>query len=108
MSILLVLDLGLSVGGGFRIVYRTWQVTVIARFNVNSMQLRDDLLQKYVCYNLCVCILNISGSSYDVVKTYEKKHHFVSDFIQGPYNYDLFDDYCLWLSEGLLASHMNK
>ena len=65
-------------------------------------------MRKYVCFNLCVCILNILGSSYDMVKTYEKKHPFVTDFIQGPYNYDLFDDYCLWLSEGLLASHMNK
>ena len=65
-------------------------------------------MRKYVCYNLCVCILNISGSSYDVVKTYEKKHPFVSDFIRGLYNYDLFDNYAMWIHEGLLVRNMNK
>ncbi|XP_069148153.1 uncharacterized protein [Solanum lycopersicum] len=61
-----------------------------------------------ICSPYSTNIGSSSGSSYDVVKTYEKKHPFVSDFIQGPYNYNLFDDYCLWLSKGLLASHMNK
>ncbi|KAH0635135.1 hypothetical protein KY284_037921 [Solanum tuberosum] len=49
-----------------------------------------------------------SGSSSNVVKIYEKKHPFVSNFIRGPYNYDLFDDYAMWLREGLLVRHMNK
>ncbi|KAG5581596.1 hypothetical protein H5410_052223 [Solanum commersonii] len=49
-----------------------------------------------------------SGSSSNVVKIYEKKHPFVSDFIRGPYNYDLFDDYAMLLREGLLVRHMNK
>ncbi|KAL3359111.1 hypothetical protein AABB24_015928 [Solanum stoloniferum] len=49
-----------------------------------------------------------SGSSSNVVKIYEKKHPFVSDFIRGPYNYDLFDDYAMWLREGLLVRHINK
>ncbi|XP_049379752.1 uncharacterized protein LOC125844486 [Solanum stenotomum] len=49
-----------------------------------------------------------SGSSSTVVKIYEKKHPFVSDFIRGPFNYDLFDDYTMWLRERLLVRHMNK
>ncbi|KAH0751193.1 hypothetical protein KY290_030425 [Solanum tuberosum] len=49
-----------------------------------------------------------SGSSSNVVKIYEKKHPVVSNFIRGPYNYDLFDDYAMWVREGLLVRHMNN
>ncbi|XP_027767940.1 uncharacterized protein LOC114074281 [Solanum pennellii] len=45
---------------------------------------------RLICSPYSTNIGSSFGRSYDVVKTYEKKHHFVSDFIQGPYNYDLF------------------
>ncbi|WMV54963.1 hypothetical protein MTR67_048348 [Solanum verrucosum] len=35
-------------------------------------------------------------------------HPFVTDFIRGPHNYDVFEDYAMWLREGLLVKHTHK
>ncbi|XP_049357106.1 uncharacterized protein LOC125821777 [Solanum verrucosum] len=43
-----------------------------------------------------------SGSSLIVNKIHEKIHPFVTDSIRGPHNYDVFEDYAMWLREGLL------
>jgi len=94
----------------FLLLYVLPPPSLLFFFNIHdfSCKIDEEISREYVCYNLCVCIHKISGSSSNVVKIYEKKHSFVSDFIRGPYNYDLFDDYAMWLREGLLVRHMNK
>ncbi|KAG5627949.1 hypothetical protein H5410_013167 [Solanum commersonii] len=49
-----------------------------------------------------------SGSSLIVNKIHEKIYPFVTDFIRGPHNYDVFEDYAMWLREGFLVKHTHK